>query len=275
MCLILLAIRAHPRYRLIVAANRDEHFERPAAPAGWWADAPGVLGGRDLRQGGSWMAVSRAGRFAAVTNVRDPGRVRLAPPSRGGLVRDFVLGDAAAGPHLVSLAGRADAYDGFNLIVDDGREAGWLSNHGAGPAGLDAGVFGVSNHLLDTPWPKVESGKAALRALIEASGGGALRPEALLEVLQDRAPADDHALPSTGVGLELERMLSPRFIVSPGYGTRASTVLLVEHGGAATLLERSFAPGGVASGEVRHEFTVGARTERGTTAPRGRQAGGG
>lgn len=259
MCLILLGVRAHPRYRLVVAANRDEFFARPTAAAGWWPDAPEVLGGRDLREGGSWMAVSRAGRLAAVTNLRDPSRLRERAPSRGALVRDFVQGEQPAGRHIAALAAAADAYNGFNLLVDDGAETYWYSNAAGAPppVRLADGVYGVSNHLLDTPWPKVEQGKAALRAAIAGAADGALAPEPLLEVLADRAVADDAALPRTGVGVEMERLLSPRFIVSPAYGTRASTVLLVAHDGAATLVERSFAPGGAKHGEVRFEFRVG------------------
>jgi uncharacterized protein with NRDE domain len=254
MCLILLGYESHPRYRLVVAANRDEFYERPTATARWWDDAPDVLAGRDLRERGTWMGVTRGGRFAAVTNVRDLARLRAQAPSRGELVRSFLQDEVDPAGYLDVLGPRADEYNGFNLLVGDGSSLYWYSNYASAPRALQPGVYGLSNHLLDTPWPKVETGSAALRELLAAST--ALEPEPLFEILADRARADDARLPDTGVGLELERVLSARFIVSPGYGTRSSTVLILGHDGRGVLAERSFEPGSGRVSEVRHELRV-------------------
>jgi uncharacterized protein with NRDE domain len=254
MCLILLAHDAHPLYRLVVAANRDEFYERPTAPAAWWADTPHLLAGRDLREGGTWMGVTRTGRFAAVTNVRDLARLRTDAPSRGDLVRGFLLDAATPAEYLDRLRPGADAYNGFNLLVGDGASLHWFSNYAPTPRRLEPGLYGLSNHLLDTPWPKVAGGKSALREVLDA--GTAIEPAALLAVLADAEPPSDAKLPDTGVGLAHERVLASRFIASPAYGTRASTVLLVEHGGRATLTERSFLPGGQRWTDVAHEFRL-------------------
>ena len=252
MCLILLAHAAHPRYALVVAANRDEFYERPTAPAQPWAEAPQVLAGRDLRGGGTWLGVTTEGRFAAVTNVREPGRVRLDAPSRGELVGGFLTGDASPAAFLRGLEPRADAYNGFNLLLGEGRELWWFSNRGGAPRRLAPGVYGVSNHLLDTP--KVTRGKQRLQALLGAHDE--LPPDALLALLADAAPAADSELPETGVGREWERALSSAFIASPAYGTRSSTALLVERSGGATFVERSFAPGGEPAGEAAHRLRL-------------------
>ncbi|HEV2148447.1 MAG TPA: NRDE family protein [Longimicrobiaceae bacterium] len=254
MCLILLALDARPDYPLVVAANRDEFYTRPTAPAGWWDDAPGVLAGRDLRGGGTWMGVSRGGRFAAVTNYRDTLPVSPDAPSRGHLVGGFLRGGEAPEAYLRALEGRAGEYAGFNLLVGEGGRLWYFGNRGGEPPReLVPGVYGVSNALLDTPWPKVERGKAGLRAIL--GGGGPVDPEALFRLLWDAEPAADPLLPDTGVGIELERVLSSPFIRSPEYGTRASTVLLAGRG-AVTLVERGMAAG--EEGWTERRFTFAA-----------------
>ncbi|HEX5725956.1 MAG TPA: NRDE family protein [Longimicrobiaceae bacterium] len=253
MCLILLAHDAHPDYRLVVAANRDEFYGRPAAPAAWWPDAPEVLAGRDLREGGTWLGITRGGRFAAVTNFRDAAPPRPGAPSRGWLVGDFLRGPASPDEYLATLAGRAGEYNGFGLLAGDAGSLHYLSNRGAGPAELAPGVYGLSNHLLDTPWPKVERGKAGLREVLAGPAG---EVEArLLELLADRAEADGALLPDTGVGVERERALSALFIATPRYGTRASTVLTVGRDGRVRMVERTVGPGREPT-EVRHEFSL-------------------
>lgn len=238
MCTLLFAVDAHPRYRLVVAANRDEFYGRPTAAAHWWPDAPQVLAGRDLQAGGTWLGVARDGRWAALTNVRDPRDIRPGAPSRGALVAEFLRGDAPADAYLRSIApGR---YQGFNLVAGDPDGVWYLSQKEDAPRRLAPGVYGVSNAQLDTPWPKVERGKAGLRALLGRAEIGA---DELLALLADRSPAADEALPDTGVGLELERALSPLFIAMPGYGTRSSTALVVEAGGAVRLRELTVRPG--------------------------------
>ena len=252
MCLILFAYDAHPDYRLVLAANRDEFYERPTAPAAPWEDDPRVVAGRDLRGGGTWMGATRQGRWSALTNVRDPREFDRPGPSRGHLVADFLRGEAAPEAYLDALRPRAAEYNGFNLLVGDPDSAWWLSNRGGPGKRLSPGLHGLSNHLLDTPWPKVERGKRALGRLLEDAG--TLEPDLLLELLLDRTFAADHELPDTGIGLERERMLSSLFIVSPDYGTRSSSALLIDRAGRCLLVERTYERGGPEFTESRHEW---------------------
>jgi len=251
MCLIGLTWRAQPRRELVLAANRDEFHDRPSAPAAFWDDAPHVFGGRDLRSGGSWLAVSARGRLAAVTNVR-----RMIPPipqapTRGALVADFVRGDASAAAFAQSLHAHADRYSGFNLLLFDGAELLYVDNHPAFEmARVAPGVHVVSNDQLDTPWPK----SLRLKAVLERTA----EPAALFEALADRRPAPDAELPDTGVGPQLERMLSPPFIVSPGYGTRCSTHVRVGDG-AIEFEERRFDAAGRQTGVTRERLEIGGR----------------
>lgn len=269
MCLIVLAWNAHPRYRLVIAANRDEFHSRPTAPAAFWADAPNLLAGRDLRGGGTWLGVTRNGRFAALTNVRDPSRERPGAPSRGNLVREYLTGADAPTAYLRHVSERTAAFNGFNLLVGDRAALWWYSNHAAAPQPLMPGFHGVSNHLLNTPWPKVLRAKAGLADRLR--GADHLRPEALFALLADAEPAADALLPDTSVGLQRERALSPVFISGAEYGTRSSTVLLVEHGGEALFVERTFGPAGDAVREVRFRLAPPNRTSAGTlvSAPLG------
>jgi uncharacterized protein with NRDE domain len=256
MCLILFAHRAHRDYPLVFAANRDEFHERPTAPAAFWADAPHVLAGRDLRAGGSWMGMTRSGRWAALTNHRDPPTARPGRPSRGMLVADFLTGAAHPDEYLAALAADAQRYDGFNLLVADVDGVFYFSNRISGdaaPRRLEPGVYGLSNHLLDTPWPKVARGRQRLGDLLEA---GQPTPEALLEILYDTEIAPLHTRPDTGVSDEWERVLSAAFVATPTYGTRASSALIVDGAAHATFVERSFLPGPVPDGDVRFELRL-------------------
>jgi uncharacterized protein with NRDE domain len=241
MCLVLFAHDVHPRYRLVLAANRDEFHDRPTAGVHAWADAPEILAGRDLRSGGTWLGVTRGGRWAAVTNFRDPSRADPGPRSRGALVADFLRGTDAPTTHALALRSTQDEYAGFNLLLGEGDEVVWLSNR-AGPDSeprpLPPGIYGLSNHLLDTPWPKVVRGRDAIRRVL-ADGSRSTR-ESLLDLLLDRATAADHDLPATGVGLDLERALSASFISTPGYGTRSSSALLIGRAGEISFSERRF-----------------------------------
>ena len=256
MCLILVAHRADPRYCLIVASNRDEFFLRPAAPADYWTDTPRVLGGRDLEKGGTWMGITGDGRWAAVTNFRDGTRPAPGTRSRGELVSRYLLESVPPQTYLSSLQRIADGYPGFNLLVGDQGELHYLSNKDDGPMMLAPGFYGLSNNLLDTPWPKVERGKLALREALAGTAGPDRLTETLLAALADRTIAEDHALPDTGIARDWERRLSAAFINAPGYGTRASTVLLVAHDGEVHYRERSFGEKGEMIEDRRYRFTA-------------------
>jgi uncharacterized protein with NRDE domain len=266
MCLILLAWEKHPRWRLVVAANRDELHARPTAAAGWWPQAPGILAGRDLKEGGTWLGVTRTGRFAAVTNVREPQRYTVGAPSRGHLVGNFLLSRAPSLGYLAGLMPIAPTFNGFNLLVMDGTTLAWYSNRSPAMRPLPPGVYGVSNHLLDTPWPKVARGKDDLRAALALEDGDELEAR-LFEALARRDPAPDAELPDTGVGAERERALSSAFIVTPEYGTRSSTVLLIGRDGEVRMTERTTAlPAADGWTEARHRFRLG---EPAATPPAG------
>lgn len=230
MCLILIAHRCHPRYEFVVAANRDEYYDRPTASLAFWDDTPQVLAGRDLKEGGTWMGVTRTGRFAAITNYRDPSRILSGAPSRGHLVSAYLQGVESAGAYLERLVPQAGRYNGFNLLLGDAAGLYYYSNRAGAPQSLPPGLYGLSNHVLDTPWPKVRRGVSVLREVLDLRSDRL--PDGLLRLLADRTLASDAELPQTGVPLEWERWLSPIFIVAPGYGTRSSTVLTVESGHA-------------------------------------------
>ncbi len=254
MCLVALAWDARPDLLLAVAANRDEFHDRPSAPAGWWKDAPGVLAGRDLRGGGTWMGVTRRGRFAALTNFRDPSAVRPQAPSRGALVARFLAGDASPAEHLERVAEEAAIYSPFNLLAGDLAGLMLFESRAGKVSRVAPGVHGLSNDLMDTPWPKVRRATRGLERLLD--GEGSVAPEALMSLLADRTPAPDEELPRTGVGIAWERLLSPAFIVSPRYGTRSSTVLLVSRDGRVALAERTFDAAGAETSNVAYGFAV-------------------
>jgi uncharacterized protein with NRDE domain len=258
MCLVVVALAAHPRYSLVVAANRDEYHARAALPAVWGDHPPyaGMLAGRDLAAGGTWMGVRDDGRWALVTNVREGRGGDTTAPSRGELVPDVLNAPPASA--LAALGRKAAAYNGFNLLAGDAGSATWMSNRAAGLQSLAHGIHGLSNARLDTPWPKVTRTRDAVDAWA-ARGGDDLAP--LFAALADRTRATDANLPATGVPLEWERLLSAPFIVSDGYGTRCSTVLAIGHDGIARFVERSFDARGDATGEVAFDFTL-APTER-------------
>jgi uncharacterized protein with NRDE domain len=237
MCLLVMAYRVHPLFPLIVAANRDEFFRRPTAPADFWRDRPDVLAGRDLEQGGTWMGITRSGRYAALTNVRDPKSIRPSAKSRGLIVADFLTGNNAPLSFVNALQHNGDDYNGFNIVVANDDDLCYFNSVTKQSVALIPGVYGLSNDRLDTPWPKVTRSKIALQRAI---GKDSEELEThLFALLSDRARADDGALPDTGVGLEKERGLSPVFIAAEEYGTRCSTLLMA--GEKQTLfIERGF-----------------------------------
>lgn len=256
MCLIGIAYRAHPQYELVLAANRDEFHARAAAPAAYWADAPEVYGGRDLTQGGGWLALSARRRLAAVTNVRRMVTPDPQAPSRGRLVADFVRGAQDAPAFAAALKAQAPHYAGFNLLLWDGAQLLYTTNQpDFRVEEIQPGIHGLSNATLDTPWPKLTRLTGALHHWVDAASR---EPAPLLAALADDAPAPDAALPDTGVGAQMERFLSPPFIRGERYGTRASTVVLA--GAAqAQFIERRFGPNGSVLGESRE--TVSFRTQ--------------
>jgi len=241
MCVLFFAHRVHPRYRLVFAGNRDEAYARPATTAGWWEDHTDVLAGRDLEAGGTWLGMTQGGRWSVVTNVRDLPAHRDRGRSRGDLVKDFLTGPTLPEAFAEQVFSERGEFNPFNLIVGD-AEAVWIvSTHRDAPEGLAPGVYGLSNATLDEPWPKVVRGKDAFEKVLEDAEPD---PEACLTLLYDSENASDDELPDTGVGLEMERMLSSLFIASDRYGTRASSVILLNDGGGR-FVERTYGVGGV------------------------------
>ncbi len=251
MCIILLAWRVHPDYPLVLAANRDEFYARPAAPLAFWPDHPQVLAGRDLEAGGTWLGITRSGRFAALTNYRDPTQILTGRPSRGQLVADYLCGQSSPEAYLDQIAEVGAQCNGFNLLVGEVSSPEgklyWTSNVTHETRELAPGIYGVSNHLLDSAWPKVSVGKTALgRALAQLPGELALR-----ELLADPTIHADEQLPQTGIPLEWERALSAAFIRTEGYGTRVSTLLKVSRCGTALVDEQTWLAGNNSVGERR------------------------
>ncbi|MBA1201600.1 hypothetical protein G7009_07470 [Pseudomonas capeferrum] len=247
MCLIVFAWRPGHELPLIVAANRDEFYARPTQPLAEWEDAPGVHAGRDLEAGGTWLGIGPRGRFAALTNIRDPQQPQ-GLRSRGELVAAYLGGELEVDAYLDQVASKRSEYSGFNLLAGDSHCLAYLSAREGTPRRLQTGVYGLSNAGLDTPWPKLLKARAGLQDALPNSD-----PQRLLELLADTDQAPETALPQTGVGLSTERLLSSVFISSQNYGTRASTVLIVDAQGRRRLLERSFGPFGGHLGEVTIE----------------------
>lgn len=250
MCLINFQFHSDPRYKLVLAANRDEFYGRPTAPAHFWEDVPDLLAGRDLKEMGTWMGITKQGRFAALTNFRDPDRHTEGKRSRGEIVRNFLMGSEP--PELFLKGLNPLAYNGFNIIAGTPDELFYFNNIEGKVEAVFPGIHGVSNHFLDTPWPKVEKGKAGLRAALQEE---TVQTEALFQLLQDAESAEDDTLPETGVGLEVERKLSPLFISMPDYGTRSSTVLTIDQANQVTFIERVY-DGGHFQTENRFSFYV-------------------
>ena len=253
MCLLLVAYRLHPAYPLVVAGNRDEFHARPTLDADWWQGETGVLGGRDLEAGGSWLAINRQGRFAAVTNYRDRERPVGSKTSRGALISDFLASDAGPANWLNSID--AEAYAGFNLLVADGERLGYLSNRGGGCRELEPGIYGVANATLDTPWPKVVRTRAAFEAALSKDS---VHTSDLLAILGDRRLADPDDLTSGDLLLEDTHALSSPFVLAGEFGTRSSTVLLKRKDGSVLFTEQRFDAAGTATGRSEFSFEIDA-----------------
>jgi uncharacterized protein with NRDE domain len=252
MCLILVVWRRHPQYPCLIAANRDEFHSRAAEPAHWWHDRPQILAGRDLVAGGTWLGITRTGRFAALTNYRSPQHRRTDVPSRGSLVTDALESQGTALDDLGGLQRAGPGYNGFNLIFSDGQS---LAVHESVPQVgrvLAPGIYGLSNHVLDTPWPKVERAKARLHVLLDQN----IDPSSVLELLRDDRPARDEDLPGTGISLEWERLLSSAFIRGSDYGTRCSTIIRIDQGGKVYFDEWTWDVSGSESGRASFQFQI-------------------
>lgn len=256
MCLVVFGWRSRPGLTLAVAANRDEFLRRATARAGFWEEAPELLAGRDLEAGGTWLGVTRAGRVAFLTNHRDPRSRVEGAPSRGSLVVEFLRGRESPGDFLRKKEKEAALFNGLHLVVGDVAELWYFTNTGGSPQRLAPGVHGLSNGPLDDPWPKTRRSVERLRSVLE--GPGVPEPSSLLDLLADRSRAPDPDLPSTGVPLEWESLLSSVFIEGEGsgYGTRSSTVLLVTDKGQVRFVERTFEAGRPVPPDVDVSFVL-------------------
>jgi uncharacterized protein with NRDE domain len=251
MCLILFAYNAHPEYKLVVAANRDEFYQRPTAKADFWDDDPHILAGRDLLGSGTWMGINRAGRLSMITNFRDLSNIKHEAPSRGRLVSEYLMQETPPKDYLFRLHKVRDIYNGYNLLIGNPDDLWYYSNVEGKVKQLGSGFYGLSNHLLNTPWPKVKKGIEGFRERVTDN-----RFHELQDLLYDDDMADDASLPDTGIGLEKERMLSPMFIKSPDYGTRTSTILTVSKDNKVDFHERTYNLSDFSYDEVTFNFMI-------------------
>ncbi|MEM6642133.1 MAG: NRDE family protein [Bacteroidota bacterium] len=254
MCLITFAYHTHPKYKLILAANRDEFYRRPSAKADWWEDHPEILGGRDLQAMGTWMGINKNGRLAAVTNYRDLRNIKENAQSRGELTTKFLLGDATPEDYVKEVLKEGGNYNGFNLLVLDQAMA-YVSNYSDQTFDLNFGIYGLSNALLDTPWPKVEQSKQALEYVIQKK----FVMEDLFEIMQDEQTYPKKNLPDTGLSPEMEKALSAMHIRTADYGTCCTTALTIDYEGNVHFAEKSFGRDNKAQEVVEYEFTTESR----------------
>lgn len=249
MCLILFAYQKHPEFPLILIANRDEYYARPTRDAHWWDDAE-IFAGRDLEAGGTWLGVNRQGHVAAVTNVREPGGMRAGKKSRGDLTRDYLAAAGQPEDYLQQLVRHDQDFAGFNLLLGNPAGLWFYSNRDHGIRPVEPGVYGISNGSFDEPWPKLSTGKDELKSLIS----GDIDTIELMEILTDHQIAQDHELPSTGVPLDFERLLSSRFIRSPEYGTRACSVVTIDVNNRVSFEEQNYSDSEHSGNLIRETF---------------------
>lgn len=240
MCLILIAYKTHPRYDLVMVGNRDEFYARPTAPLGYWEDHPGVLAGRDLERMGTWLGITREGRFAAVTNYREGKPPQKSGPSRGDLVSGYLTGNIPPKEYMETVSRKAKEYSGFNLLAGDPGHLFYFSNRSTSIREVEPGVYGLSNHLLDTPWPKVARSLSSFRKVLAESD--VIQMPLIQDILTSQEKVPDQALPNTGADLDWERLLAPVFITSPTYGTRGSYILLIDRKGKVMFFEQTWQP---------------------------------
>ena len=262
MCLIFFALNHHPNYDLILVANRDEFYSRPTASADYWTNRPDILAGRDLLDQtgnlpGTWLGMTKDGRMSMLTNYRDLRMLKSSAPSRGQLVTNYLAGNASAFDYLSEVQKNAQDYNGFNLIAGTVSKLYYYSNTSNGIQSLSPGIYGISNHLLETPWPKVTQGKEAFRKIVDQHN--AIDPEQLVDFMKDGRRYEASQLPDTGVGLEREKMLSSIYITSEDYGTRCTTVILAKKNGEVLFLEKTFVP---EAGLAQFSFNIGANGKK-------------
>jgi len=253
MCLIVFANNVHPKYKLIFAANRDEFYNRPSEQAEFWKEYPDLLAGKDLQAGGTWLGITKQGKFAAITNFRDLKNHANDAPSRGQLTLDFLINDDSPGEYYNKLKPALNDFNGFNLLLGNVDELFYLSNKTKELQKLQTGIHGISNAILNTPWPKVERSKRHLESLIQQED---INVWEVIAILKDTSIAKDEELPDTGVGLDLERMLSPVFIKSEKYGTRCSSVVMVDKENNVKFVEKFFFDGIGNFSNKEYKFTI-------------------
>jgi len=253
MCIINFHYKDHPNYDLIILANRDEFYGRPTAAAHFWEEDQELLAGKDLEAKGTWLGITKTGRFAALTNIRDASVHKTFPTSRGALVTDFLQGQSSPKEYTKSLAEKGKAYSGFNILVGNKDKLYYLNNRENSAIEIEPGTHSVSNHFLNTPWPKVLRGQAKLRNYVHSVEE--IDPEKLFQIGMDAELAKDEDLPETGVSIDLERQLSPLFIKTENYGTRSITILTIDREGAVHFIERTFVNGEFSS-EEKFNFSL-------------------
>jgi len=253
MCLIFLSFNQHPDYPLIIAANRDEFYNRPAKPIDLWPEYPNVLAGKDLTGGGTWLGVTKSGHFAMLTNYRDMAHIKKNAPTRGKLVLDYLAGEFDAAKYLQALNASAGIYNGYNILLGTLDDPWYYSNQNHNLVRLGTGLYGLSNALLDSKWPKVEKGKEKFKKIIEQDS---LDIEALFGFMSDKTLAPDDKLPDTGIGYEKEKLLSSMFIDFPGYGTRNTTILIKDKDDNVQIIERTYSPTDDSALQQKFEFSL-------------------
>ncbi len=253
MCLIFLSFNQHPDYPLIIAANRDEFYDRPASSLGLWPEYPNILAGKDLTGGGTWLGVTKSGYFAMLTNYRDMANIKANAPTRGKLVLDYLAGEFDASNYLQALDASSSLYNGYNIILGTLNDPWYYSNQNHEIFRLGTGLYGLSNALLDTKWPKVEIGKEKYRQIIEKEQ---LDFEAIFYFMYDKTLAADEKLPDTGIGYEKEKLLSSMFIELPGYGTRNTTLLIKDKANNVQIIERTYSQPNDSTSELKFEFSL-------------------
>ncbi|MFT5503568.1 MAG: hypothetical protein ACI8XC_001278 [Gammaproteobacteria bacterium] len=256
MCLILFAFKQHPDYPLLVIANRDEFYERPTQSAAWWQDHPDILAGRDLQAGGTWLGVNQRGHFAAVTNVREPGAMSPGKKSRGELPTGFLSADVEPQAYLETIQKQSGLYSGFNLLVGDQNQLWFLSNRQESIRVLEPGIYGICNGQFNEPWPKLKTGREALRSVLKRP----FTDQNLMSILTDSSTAPPDQLPETGVSSEIEHLLSSRFICSDNYGTRASTLVSFHATNTVEFIEQNYNSAGHQGDAIKTKFTISKKT---------------